>query len=95
MLQGFLLNIINPAVLLFWLGIVSVISVKEHYTQTHELMFFGSLLTTVFFTDLLKSYIANRIKDLLKPNVMLWINRIIGIALVGFGINMIVKVFGV
>lgn len=95
MLQGFVLNIINPAVLLFWLGIVSVMSVKENYTRSHELMFFGSLLATVFVTDILKSYVANKIKNMLKPNVMLWINRIIGTALVGFGINMIVKVIGV
>lgn len=95
MLQGFVLNIINPAVLLFWLGIVSVMSVKENYTRSHELMFFGSLLATVFLTDLLKSYVANRIKKMLKPNVMLWINRIIGLALVGFGINMIAKVYGI
>ena len=95
MLKGFLLNIINPAVLLFWLGIVSVMSVKENYTKSHELMFFGSLLSTVFATDLLKSYVANRIKNLLKPNVMLWINRIIGTVLVGFGVNMIYRVLGI
>lgn len=94
MLKGYLLNIINPAVLLFWLGIVSVMSVKEHYTKTHELFFFGSLLGTVFVTDLLKSYVANRIKNLLKPEVMLWINRIIGAVLIGFGLNMIYKVLG-
>lgn len=95
MLKGFLLNIINPAVLLFWLGIVSVISVKEHYTSTHEAVFFGTLLSTVFSTDILKSYISNRIKNLLKPNVMLWVNRIIGTILVGFGINMILKVISI
>ncbi len=93
MLKGFLLNIINPAVLLFWIGIVSVVSIKEHYTRTHEMMFFSSLLSTVFLTDLLKSYVANRIKNLLKPEVMLWINRIIGIVLVAFGLNMILKIF--
>jgi threonine/homoserine/homoserine lactone efflux protein len=69
-------------------------SVKEHYTKTHELFFFGSLLGTVFATDLLKSYVANRIKNLLKPEVMLWINRIIGVVLIGFGLNMIYKVLG-
>ena len=95
MLKGFLLNIINPAVLLFWLGIVSVMSVKEEYTPSHHLMFFGSLLSTVFLTDLLKSYVAHRIKNLLKPNVMLWINRVIGTVLVGFGVNMILKVINV
>jgi threonine/homoserine/homoserine lactone efflux protein len=92
MLQGFLLNIINPAVLLFWLGVVSIMSVKIEYTRTHQIVFFGSLLATIFLTDVLKGYVAHRIKNLLKPKVMLWINRIIGTALVGFGVNMILKV---
>ena len=92
MLKGFLLNIINPAVLIFWIGVVSVMSVKEHYTHTHELMFFGSLLSTVFATDLLKCFVSNRIKNLLKPAVMLWINRSIGVILILFGLNMIYKV---
>ncbi len=90
-LKGFLLNIFNPAVFLFWLGVVGLVSVKENYTKIHEGFFFGSVLLTVFSTDLLKSYVANRIKNLLKPNVMLWINRTIGVVLIIFGLNMILK----
>ena len=56
--------------------------------------------TTVFtpsasapiFTDLLKSFVANRIKNFLKPNIMIWINRIIGLILMGFGLQMIFSV---
>ena len=88
-LKGFLLNLFNPAVLFFWLGVVGLVSVKENYTQTDEAIFFGSTLLTVFSTDLLKSFVANRIKNFLKPNIMIWINRIIGLVLIGFGIHMI------
>jgi threonine/homoserine/homoserine lactone efflux protein len=88
-LKGFLLNLLNPAVLFFWLGVVGLVSVKEGYTRLHELTFFSSTLLTVFSTDLLKSFVAHRIKNILRPNVMTWINRIIGIILVGFGLNMI------
>ena len=90
-LKGFLLNIFNPAVLFFWLGVVGLVSVKENYTKTHDIVFFSSTLLTVFSTDLLKSYIALRIKKILKPGVMLWINRIIGAVLIGFGLHMILK----
>lgn len=90
-LKGFLLNILNPAVLFFWLGIVGLVSVKEHYTSAHEITFFVATLTTVFTTDLLKCYIALRIKRILRPEVMLWINRITGIVLIAFGINMIIN----
>jgi threonine/homoserine/homoserine lactone efflux protein len=88
-LKGFLLNLFNPAVFFFWLGVVGLVSVKENYTRLHEISFFLSTLFTVFATDLLKSFVANRIKNILKPNVMLWINRFIGITLVAFGLNMI------
>jgi threonine/homoserine/homoserine lactone efflux protein len=88
-LKGFLLNMMNPAVLFFWLGVVGLVSVKENYTRSHEILFFSCTLITVFSTDLLKSFVANRIKNILKPNVMLWINRGIGIVLIIFGVRML------
>ncbi|HNP49141.1 MAG TPA: LysE family translocator [Bacteroidia bacterium] len=92
MLQGFLLNILNPAVLLFWLSVIGIVSLKENYTKNDQIAFFGSVLLTVLGTDLLKSFVANRIKNLLKQNVIVWVNRVIGCALIGFGIHMIWKV---
>lgn len=90
-LKGFLMNILNPAVILFWLGGVGLVTVKENYTRLHEAVFFGSTLFTVFATDIFKGYIAHRIKRLLTENTMKWINRVTGIVLIGFGIHMILK----
>ncbi|HRH65161.1 MAG TPA: LysE family translocator [Bacteroidia bacterium] len=91
MLQGFLLNIMNPAVLLFWLSVISMVSVRE-YKTSQQSAFFASVLLTVLGTDLLKSFVSHRIKNLLKANVILWVNRVIGCALIGFGVHMIWKV---
>lgn len=90
--QGFFLNIFNPAVLLFWLGVVGIVSLKDHYTKFHTIVFFSTLLLTVLSTDLLKSFISHRIKNILKANVITWINRIVGLVLIGFGTHMIIKV---
>jgi threonine/homoserine/homoserine lactone efflux protein len=90
-LQGFMLNIFNPAVFLFWLGIVGMAGIKEGYTTVHTSVFFSSILLTVLSTDLLKAFIAHRIKNLLKARVIIWINRIVGIALMAFGAHMIWK----
>jgi threonine/homoserine/homoserine lactone efflux protein len=92
-LKGFLLNSFNPSVPLFWLSIISVVKLKENYSFSHEAVFFGAVLTTVFGIDLFKSFVAHRIKNLLKPNVLLWMNRSLGIILVTIGIRMILKVF--
>ena len=52
-LKGFLLNLLNPAVLFFWLGVVGLVSAKENYTRADDAIFFGSTLLTIFSTDLL------------------------------------------
>jgi threonine/homoserine/homoserine lactone efflux protein len=87
-LKGFLLNILNPAVLFFWLGVVGLVSSREEYKPIHEGIFLGSTLLVVFSIDLLKSFVAQRIKRILQPNVMLWLNRLIGCVLIGFGVSM-------
>jgi threonine/homoserine/homoserine lactone efflux protein len=92
-LKGFLLNSLNPAVPVFWLGVISVLKLKENYTAVHEGFFFGSVLATVFATDLLKSFVAHRLKKLLQPMVLLWINRIVGMVLMGIGLRMILKIY--
>ena len=89
--KGFLMNSLNPAVPLFWLGVISVVKTKENYSIIHEAVFFGCVLATVFSTDLFKSFIAHRLKKLLQPIVLLWVNRIVGIVLIGIGLNMILK----
>ena len=89
--KGFLLNSLNPAVPLFWLGVITVVKTKENYELRHEAVFFCSVLVTVFSTDLIKSFIAHRLKKLLQPIVLIWVNRIVGIVLIGIGVNMILK----
>ena len=92
-LKGFLLNSFNPAVPIFWLGVISVIKLKENYSSAHEAVFFISVLATVFATDLFKSFIAHRLKKLLNALVLLWVNRSVGIILAGIGIRMIWKIY--
>ncbi len=92
-LKGFLLNTFNPAVPIFWLGAISVIKLKENYSTLHEAIFFGTVLTTVFATDIFKSFIAHRLKKILKPIVLLWINRLVGTILIVIGLRMIVKLY--
>jgi len=91
-LKGFFLNAFNPSVPLFWLSIISVVKLKENYSSTHEVVFFGAVLTTVFGIDLFKSYVAQRIKKLLNHKVLVWMNRILGIILFVIGVRMMIKV---
>jgi threonine/homoserine/homoserine lactone efflux protein len=92
--KGFVLNLLNPFLLIFWLTVMSWITARAENGKllNYAIPFFSGTVGTVFLGDLLKTFIANKIKNRLTPRILLWINRIVGIALVIFGIILMVKV---
>ncbi|MCK5838961.1 MAG: LysE family translocator [Bacteroidales bacterium] len=91
--KGYFLNVINPFLFLFWLTAMGWVSSKaeEGKLLQYALTFFAGTIGTVFLTDLLKSFIGNRIKKYLRPRTMLWLNRVVGILLIGSGVVLIVR----
>lgn len=85
-LKGFMINSMNPSVLFFWIGVSGTVSVKEHYTIHHLLLFYSSILITLFSFDLFKAYIAHKLKSILTIKLLTWLNRITGMALLGIGL---------
>ena len=90
-LKGFLMNLLNPFVLIFWLGVSGSVSSGNSFTYMHTVIFFISVLTTVFLTDVIKAWSASKLRDFLKPNLLIWVNRVSGFGLLLFGIRMIYK----
>jgi L-lysine exporter family protein LysE/ArgO len=92
-LKGFLLNIFNPSVLFFWIGIVSVISVKYQDNQFQIFTFFASAVFTVLGIDILKSYIANKIKVYFTNKILSIMNKSVGLVLFGMGLSLFYTTF--
>ena len=90
-LRGFLLNTLNPMVLLFWLSVVGIVALREQYSTADELAFFISVIGTVFSTDMLKSYLSVRLKRLLTEKAIRRLNLFTGIVLIGFGAEMVIR----
>lgn len=92
-LKGFFLNIMNPFVWFFWIS--AMVGVSSTYgTNKHGIMiFFVGTLITVFATDVLKVFIAHRIKNHLKANILIRVNHFVGLLLIAFGLFLIVRVF--
>lgn len=82
--KGFLLNGVNPFVLLFWITVVSITSVEYNYTGVNAQLFFGMIILTVFITDLLKSYTAHRLRIFITERYITILNRVVGVALMAF-----------
>lgn len=91
-LKGFGINLINPFVILFWIGVVSVESTRYDFSHAHVIALFSATLLTVFSTDILKSMAAQKITSFLNPNILLWVNRIAGVILIISGVSLMWKV---
>ncbi len=91
--KGFMMNTLNPFAFIFWMGVAGTVSIKESYSPLHLFVFFLSTLTTIFATDFLKAFLASRLKRIITYRFLLWMNRLTGIVLIGYGIRTIVKMF--
>ena len=91
-LKGFAINLINPFVIIFWIGVVSVESTRYKFSSADVVALFTASLFTVLSTDILKSLAANKITAFLHPKILLWVNRIAGVILIISGMSLIWKV---
>ena len=91
-IQGFLLNTFNPTPIFFWMALMSS-ALTEGYTTEVTYVLFGSVMFVVIATDVLKVYLAKRIRSMLKDQYILIIRRLAGLVLIGFGVWLIIRIW--
>lgn len=90
--KGFIINGITPMVLIFWIGTVSVATIDFGYQKGYELFwFFAALLATVLATDILKAYLAGKLRKLITQRFLMIVNVVVGICLLIFGIQLMLN----
>ena len=89
-LQGFLLNTLNPAVIAFWLTAATAIAVS--HTIRDRIIIFATALVLNMSADVVKVTIAGKLSKKLTIKNIRTINKISGLILVVFGT---VLLFGV
>ncbi len=85
-LSGYLMNMLNPAVFIFW--ITTSTTVINHSIQ-QRIIIFATCLALVLSGDIAKVMLAGKIRNRLTPHNIHIINRINGLILIGFGIALI------
>jgi len=88
-IKGFLINGINPFALIFWIGAMSLATVEYGYSGSKLRIFFMVVLITVFTTDVTKSYLSNKLRQIINLPFVKVMNKIIGVVLITFGIRLI------
>lgn len=91
-IKGFLINGMTPTVLFFWIGTVSLASINFGYSKAGEFMlFFTSMLVTILTTDILKAYLADKLRQLLTTRSLQIMNLILGTVLIFFGSQLLLQ----
>jgi len=90
-LKGFLINAINPFTIIFWFTIVGAALLKPGLEGRNATYYFGAIVGTVMATDLIKILLAKRIRRWMSPHHILWFRRISGVALIIFGVVLLVR----
>lgn len=86
--KGFSINGINPFVLLFWISIAGLVTIKNDFDKVDIISYYFGILATVFCFDLLKAFIAKKLKRLITPKIMWILNRVVGVLLVFYGFRL-------
>ena len=80
--SGFLINTINPGVIINWLAAVTIVA---NQGMTYRLVFFGTCLILVLGVDFLKVLLADSIRQKLTLRIVMYLNRISAGILFAFG----------
>jgi len=85
--SGFLMNTLNPSVFLFWFAWTAAINTSADDTPNpiqYKLIVFGTCLGFVLLSDLIKVFLAGKIRPRLTEKSLLWINRVSGMIILIF-----------
>lgn len=89
--KGFVLNILNPFVWIFWFSTVAVTAGSMGGNKLKLMFFFGIVLATCLSCDILKAKGASFLKRFFNAKRIRIMNNVIGVGLVLFGLYFIVS----
>ncbi|MCZ4245677.1 LysE family translocator [Pedobacter punctiformis] len=93
LLKGFLMCILTPSTLMFWIIVSGIISVKLNNMLNEKLVCFFIAMATQLSIDGAKSFYSSKLRYKIKEDALKRLNKIAGIVIIFFAIWMIVKTY--
>ena len=90
--KGFIINIFNPFVWVFWITCVATASSNFDGNKNSMIIFFIGVFVTVLFFDVLKAAGAYSLKRFFTEKMMKILNQVIGVILMIFGLFIAIRV---
>ena len=90
-IKGYLLNIINVAVLFFWTGVLFVIGPKFEMETGKIWLFFLATVSTYILVNLCKYYFASKLKTKLTDSILYKMKQALNLFVFVFGVYLVVS----
>lgn len=91
-LKGFLMCLLSPSTLMFWIMVGGIISVQLHYTLPEKVLFFVVAMTTQLGMDCMKTYYAAKLRYRIKERNIQALNKIAGAVILIFAARLLFQV---
>lgn len=93
LVKGFLVNFINPFVIVVWLGLVGI--GQTNYGSSINFWIFSiGIIAGIYLQDMTKVVFAHRIARFVRPDLLTKAYRVIGILLIGFAGRLLWYAYG-
>lgn len=86
--SGFVINSINPGVIISWLAAVSATANKG---PGYRFILFGVCLALILSIDFLKVFLAEKIRVVLTPRRLIYVQRTSSVILMALGVLLFIK----
>jgi threonine/homoserine/homoserine lactone efflux protein len=87
-MNGFLINTLNPAVILAWTTMTLTVSTE---TVSYRTVMFGTTLALALCGDFLKVFMANKVRKLLTPRNIIYLQRTSAVIIFALGLIIFIK----
>jgi threonine/homoserine/homoserine lactone efflux protein len=87
-LSGFLMNTLNPGVIITWMGMTISVGAES---LSYRVSVFITTLAVVLGVDFIKVFAANKVRKLLTPRNIIVLQRVSALCLLGIGIFLLFR----
>jgi len=92
-LKGFLMCILTPSTLMFWIIVSGIISVKLNNMLNEKLVCFFIAMATQLSIDGAKSFYSSKLRYKIKEDALKTLNKIAGVIIIFFAFWLIYKTY--
>ena len=93
LIKGFLMCILTPSTLMFWIIVSGIISVKLNNRLNEKLFCFFIVMATQLAIDSLKSYYSSKLRYHIKEDTLSKLNKVAGVIIIAFAIWLMYKTY--